>query len=52
MNKQEVFRIKKKHQRELTDVYSVKSLALFGSVAGDEANPSSDVDMLVDFSVR
>lgn len=27
----------------------VKSLALFGSVARDEARPQSDVDVLVDF---
>jgi predicted nucleotidyltransferase len=30
--------------------YSVRSLALFGSVARDEATPSSDVDVLVEFA--
>ena len=49
MKKQEVLEIINKHQRESTDVYSVKSLALFGSVAHDEAGPSSDIDMLVEF---
>ena len=29
--------------------YHVKSLALFGSVARDEARPDSDVDVLVEF---
>ena len=28
----------------------MKSLALFGSVARDEANPASDIDLLVEFS--
>ena len=38
-----------KHRKVLTDRYGVKSLALFGSVARDEATPASDVDLLVDF---
>ena len=29
--------------------YGVESLALFGSVARDEAGPNSDVDLLVEF---
>lgn len=29
--------------------FGVKSIALFGSVARDEARPDSDVDILVDF---
>ena len=49
MKKKEVLKIIKEHQRELTEVYGVKSLALFGSVARDEAGPSSDIDMLVEF---
>jgi uncharacterized protein len=31
--------------------FGVKSIALFGSVARDEARPDSDVDILVDFEV-
>jgi predicted nucleotidyltransferase len=50
MKQQEVIQIIKNHQRELTDVYGVKSLALFGSVARNEAGSSSDVDILVEFS--
>ena len=34
-----------RHQVELHD-YHVKSLAVFGSVARDEATPDSDVDVL------
>ena len=49
MKKKEVLKIIKEHQRELTDIYSVKSLALFGSVARNEAGPTSDIDVLVEF---
>jgi uncharacterized protein len=30
--------------------FGVKSLAIFGSVARDEAHPESDIDILVEFS--
>jgi predicted nucleotidyltransferase len=32
--------------------FGVKSLALFGSVARDEAGPESDLDLLVEFEGR
>ena len=32
--------------------FSIKSLAIFGSVARDEARPNSDVDILVEFSTE
>jgi len=34
----------------LSAQYGVKSLALFGSVARDEATSSSDVDLIAEFS--
>ena len=34
---------------ELEQAFGVKSLALFGSVARNEATEASDVDLLVDF---
>lgn len=34
----------------LRERYGVESLALFGSVARDEAEPDSDVDVLVEFA--
>lgn len=37
------------HRAELRQRYSVKSLALFGSVVRDEAKSDSDVDVLVEF---
>ena len=36
-------------REELTKQFGVRSLALFGSVARDEATPDSDVDLLVEF---
>ena len=36
-------------REELTKQFGVRSLALFGSVARDEARPDSDVDVLVEF---
>ena len=35
--------------RERLGAFHVKSLAIFGSVARDEARPDSDVDVLVEF---
>ncbi len=37
------------HRDRLRSAYRVKSLAVFGSVARDEARPDSDVDVLVEF---
>ena len=37
------------HCAELERQFGVASLALFGSVARDEAGPDSDVDVLVEF---
>ena len=49
MRKQDVIQILRQHNRELTDRYGVRSLALFGSVARDDASPASDIDLLVEF---
>jgi len=38
-------------KREL-DSFGVKSLAIFGSVARNEATPKSDIDILVEFHGR
>jgi predicted nucleotidyltransferase len=35
---------------ELRDKYHVSSIGLFGSVVRDDFNPSSDIDIIVDFS--
>ena len=36
-------------REELSKEFGVRSLALFGSVARDEARPDSDVDVLLEF---
>lgn len=48
MKRDEVLSILAQHRMVLKDL-GVKLLAIFGSVAGDEARPDSDVDILVEF---
>lgn len=49
MKRDDVLRLLMAHKQEL-DSFGVKYLAIFGSVARDEARPDSDVDILVEFS--
>jgi len=49
MDRETVLKILSIHRQELTQM-GVKSLALFGSVARNEARPDSDVDLLVEFN--
>lgn len=49
LDKEQVLAILQAHQEELRG-FGVRSLALFGSVARDEARPDSDVDLLVEFA--
>ena len=49
MKREEVIEILRKQKADLAQQYGVKSLALFGSVARDQATSSSDVDLLVEF---
>ena len=48
MKRQEVLQTLAEHQGELAGM-KVRTLAIFGSVARDEASPASDVDVLVEF---
>ena len=48
MRRDEVIELLRAHRAEI-DAFGVKSLALFGSVARDEARADSDVDVLVEF---
>lgn len=50
MERSQVLELLHDHMAELTGM-GVQSLALFGSVARDEATPTSDVDLLIEFSV-
>jgi len=49
MKQAEVLACLKAHQAELRRM-DVASLAIFGSVARDDAGPDSDVDLLVEFT--
>jgi len=48
MTREEALTILTQHRDELA-VFGLRRLALFGSVARDEAGPESDVDVLVEF---
>ena len=48
MRRSEVLQTLTAHRNELA-TFGIKSLAIFGSVARDEARPDSDVDILVEF---
>jgi len=47
VRRDEAVELLRQHRAEL-DTMGVTSIALFGSVARDEAGPSSDVDVLID----
>lgn len=49
MKRNEALAILRAEQAHLRRDFGVKSLALFGSVARDQAKDSSDVDLLVEF---
>jgi len=49
MKRNEALVILRAEQEHLRRDFGVKSLALFGSVARDQAKDSSDVDLLVEF---
>ena len=52
MRRDDTIRALKQHSDELTHDFGVKSLALFGSVARDEATEYSDVDLLIELDDR
>jgi predicted nucleotidyltransferase len=48
MYKDEIL-VRLRQQQSIISSFGVKSLAIFGSVARDEARPESDLDLLVEF---
>lgn len=48
MRREELLQILSENREEIRS-YGIERLALFGSVARDEARPGTDVDLLVDF---
>lgn len=52
MQSHDAIRLLTDHLPEMQQKFGVRALALFGSVARDEAGPDSDVDLLVTFAER
>ena len=50
MKRDDVLAILRADQPRLRSEFGVKSLALFGSVARDQATSASDVDLLVEYN--
>ena len=50
MTRAEILKLLSDHREEFVSRFSVSSLALFGSVARDEARAGSDIDILVGFT--
>lgn len=50
MKREQVINLIRDRQAELSERYHVASLTLFGSTARGDAQPESDVDILVEFS--
>ncbi len=50
MRRNEAIQILQGEAQSLLDYYSISALFLFGSVARDEAQEDSDVDILVEFN--
>ncbi len=48
MSRDETLRVLREHRPNMRR-FGVKSLAIFGSVARDQARPDSDIDVLVEF---
>jgi len=49
MERDKALAILSEHKADLRHKHGVKSIAIFGSTARDEARPDSDVDILVEF---
>ena len=49
MERDKALKILSEHKAELERKHGVKSIAIFGSTARNDARPDSDVDILVEF---
>ena len=49
MNRDDIMRVLIEERQNLEDRFDITSLALFGSVARNEARTDSDIDLLVEF---
>ena len=49
LGREQVLRTLRAHKATLAEQFGITSVALFGSVARDEASDDSDIDVLVEF---
>ncbi|MEX0662828.1 MAG: nucleotidyltransferase family protein [Balneolaceae bacterium] len=47
--KEEILKILSNHKDSLYKKYPIRTLAIFGSIARDQSNDQSDVDLMVEF---
>ena len=52
MTREDILLLLAHHRTEIRRRFAVRDLALFGSLARDEARADSDIDILVDFEGR
>ena len=52
MNRQEILTRLTNHAGQIRQLFSVRKLSIFGSVARDQADENSDVDILVEFAKK
>lgn len=50
MRRDDVLKTLDEHRGEMEERFGIRSLAIFGSVARDEAGEGSDLDVLVEFA--
>ena len=52
MKREEVLRMLSQNRGQLEQHHGLRFIALFGSVARDQASPESDIDLLGEFATR
>lgn len=52
MNRHSVLECLRQHRPEINERFAIKDLAIFGSIARDDAKSESDIDILVEFKGR
>jgi len=50
MRREEVLKLLREHKREFEERYGITRMGIFGSVARDEADERSDVDVVVEMA--
>jgi len=48
MTKKQIIRILRQYKKDFSEEYGITRMGVFGSVARNDANPDSDIDVFVD----